>query len=181
MENDNIKKLEELLNDGILSQEEFESKKAEVLNNENLKENNISGEKPNDFELSKEKSEKKSKNLIIGVLLISVAVVGYIFLSQPTKIKLAFEECSLLEGLNVGLDSNGKGLFLDGKGEEDYSGVSFYKQMCVLEELEMPSTVENKLYNTNSLMGVRSAEWDDISIEWSYHPDSGFNLTINEG
>ena len=80
MENDNIKKLEELLNDGILSQEEFESKKAEVLNNENLEEDNISGEKPNDFEPSKEKSEKKSKNLIIGVLLISVAVVGYIFL-----------------------------------------------------------------------------------------------------
>ncbi|GIR19943.1 hypothetical protein CM15mP35_02040 [bacterium] len=27
MENDNIKKLEELLNDGVLTQEEFESKK----------------------------------------------------------------------------------------------------------------------------------------------------------
>ena len=84
------------------------------------------------------------------------------------------------EGLNVGLDSNGKGLFLDGKGEEDYSGVSIGKQLCVLEELEMPPTVRNKLNNTNSLMGVRTAEWDDISIEWSYHPDDGLNLTIKE-
>lgn len=180
MENENIKKLEELLNDGILTQEEFKSKKAEILNNDNSEETNASSENLNEAEVSSEKPKKKSNNLIIGILVISFVVVGYIFLTQPSKIELAFENCSLSEGLNVGLDSNGKGLFLDGKGEEDYSGVSIGKQLCVLEELEMPATVRNQLSNTNSLMGVRTAEWDDISIEWSYHPDDGLNLTIKE-
>tara|TARA_Y100000768_G_C23757046_1_gene576757 strand:- start:118 stop:663 length:546 start_codon:yes stop_codon:yes gene_type:complete len=180
MENDNIKKLEELLNDGVLTQEEFESKKAEILNNNNSEETNVNSENLNEAEVSSEKPKKKSNNLIIGVLVISVAVIGYIFLTQPTKLELAFENCSLREGISVGLDSNGKGLFLDGKGEEDTFGVSISKQLCVLRELEMPSTVRNQINNTNSLMGVRTAEWDDISIEWSYHPDDGFNLTINE-
>lgn len=133
----------------------------------------------NDFEDVKGKKINIKKIVIITFLLV-LLIVGYDLIIQPTQIENAFEACSLREGLNVGLDEDGKGLFLDGKGEDDYSGVSISKQLCVLEKLEMPSTVRNKLENTNSLMGVRSADWDNITIEWSYHPDSGLNLIINE-
>lgn len=34
------------------------------------------------------------------------------------------------------------------------------------------------MYQTNSSMGVQDAEWDGISISWTYHPDRGMDANF---
>ena len=177
MENENIKKLEELLKEGILSQEEFESKKATILENTNTDEEAYKDE------VEKPVEKSNSKKLIIGIFIIVISVAGYILSTQPTKLEEAYRLCqvdSVNYGLYAMLDTDGKGLYLDGYGEENTLGIPVYTQICVLDVLDMPRTVRNKIENTNSLMGVRTAEWDDMYIEWTYHPDSGLNITLEE-
>jgi hypothetical protein len=68
-------------------------------------------------------------------------------------------------------------MFIDGAGETSF-GVDLSITLCVLDALEIPRTVESRIYNTTAIMGQQEAFWDDIVASWSYHPDRGLDLSL---
>jgi hypothetical protein len=75
-------------------------------------------------------------------------------------------------------------LIINGMGQYESTGASYEEIVCVLENLEAPSSVLARLGNTRALDGVQEASWDsgsgDWSIEafWSYHPDDGADVIL---
>lgn len=51
---------------------------------------------------------------------------------------------------------------------------------CVKDELPIPGHVQSDISRTRALDGTREASWDDFSASWTYHPDSGLNIQIEQ-
>lgn len=52
---------------------------------------------------------------------------------------------------------------------------------CVLDEVEAPDSLNAKIEQTSALMGRQEEAWDDYTLEWSYHPDSGVSAVLTQG
>lgn len=73
----------------------------------------------------------------------------------------------------------GTTLILDGSGEDDPAGMPYADQKCLLDELHMPTYVDEQMRNTRALDGRQSADWDGIQASWSYHPDDGLDVVLH--
>jgi len=62
--------------------------------------------------------------------------------------------------------------------DDDPLGVSSLAIGCIEEELEVPKWLQESISSTRALDGRQSEEWDNLSAQWGYHPDSGLNLII---
>lgn len=77
-------------------------------------------------------------------------------------------------------DDDGKSISFDTKGEEDSRGDDVTGVVCVLKALEAPDSLYSKLDHTRALDGTVSDEWGDFKATWSYHPDSGLFLVVED-
>lgn len=84
------------------------------------------------------------------------------------------------DGFNI-LDE-GTAIELDTKGEESFdSGTSDYvAYLCMLNEIGVPETTQQKIGRTRALDGTQTDSWDGLTASWSYHPDSGSNILIEK-
>lgn len=99
---------------------------------------------------------------------------------SDTKLQKAYDSCD--ESADTGLDSTvfevadeGESLIIDGAADEDIVGVG-----CLLGALGTSQAVVSEMDSTTAMMGRQQEEDDDFSYAWSYHPDSGFQMTIRE-
>lgn len=70
-------------------------------------------------------------------------------------------------------------LLLDMKGQDAGSGDSTYDEIeCVLEQLDIPASVLEKMGSTRALDGRQEGSWDGITAEWTYHPDDGLDIIL---
>lgn len=138
----------------------------------------LSGDAPQAVLSSSGKSKKKTV-LTVGGVLIAIAAIAVVAvtLGSPTKLQQASETCLIQESLYASLDDDGKGLYLDGEGEESL-GMNIYEQLCVLNELEVPDSVISRMSNTTSLMGQQEGSWDGITALWTYHPSNGLDISL---
>jgi len=113
--------------------------------------------------------------VVVGGLAIGFALTVF---TAPTALESSVENCFLKESSFAALDEDGKGLYLDGEGDES-SGLPIALMACVLGELEVPDSVISRIDNTSSNMGQQTATWDGITALWSYHPNSGFDINFN--
>ena len=125
----------------------------------------------------------KSGLVKVGASFLVVLLgVGGFFIFSSMKADARFTEaltlCEALDASGITLAEDGQSLNFDDKGKEDYSGGDFSDLQCLLEKLSAPSTVLARMYQTNSSMGVQDAEWDGISISWTYHPDRGMDANF---
>ena len=125
----------------------------------------------------------KSGLVKVGASFLVVLLgVGGFFIFSSMKADARFTEaltlCEALDASGITLAEDGQSLNFDDKGKEDYSGGDFSDLQCLLEELSAPSTVLARMYQTTSSMGVQDAEWDGISISWTYHPDRGMDANF---
>ena len=136
------------------------------------------GKEPENRALPSKKS--KLKGFVFGgVALGLLAVGGVVFVSMaPTKLESAVESCSLERNLYLTLDSDGKGLYLDGDGDEN-PGMNISEIVCVLSYLEVPNSILSRMDNTTALMGQQIGSWDGISVLWSYHPSNGLDISLD--
>lgn len=76
----------------------------------------------------------------------------------------------------------GAAIELDTKGEESFdSGTSDYMAyLCMLNEIGVPETTQQKIGRTRALDGTQNDSWDGLTASWSYHPDSGSNILIEK-
>lgn len=78
------------------------------------------------------------------------------------------------------LGDAGKTLILQSSGKEQ-AGIDYTQLECFLAELKVTDAVRSEIGATRALDGRRSAEWGNFHASWSYHPDSGLDMTITTG
>ncbi len=119
----------------------------------------------------------------VGAFFLAVLMgVGGFFIFSSMKGDDRFMEaltlCEAVDASGIILAEDGQSLNFNGKGEDDLFGGDFSDLKCLIEELSAPSTVLDRMLRTNSLMGVQDAEWDGISISWTYAPANGLDANF---
>lgn len=122
--------------------------------------------------------------------LIATAMAGSLLAlsacsSGPTALQSAWEECDeadLSEGIGYDeeydvLSVTGAGIQEDGTPTAEGIGAWFAWE-CIRGALEIPGHVVSHMESTTSLQGRQEASWGDMAAAWSYHPNNGFNATI---
>lgn len=66
----------------------------------------------------------------------------------------------------------------DTKGEEDADGDALFSAFCVLKALDAPDYIFDSVMRTRALDGRIEESWGAFRASWSYHPDSGTNMTV---
>lgn len=127
-------------------------------------------------------SLKKStlkKAAIAGGTIVIVAGAWLAFqgFSQSRVFDDAAEACSASDSRGVTVDSGGRAMYLNGEGEES-AGVNVLVQICILNELNVPDSVFDRISGTTSLMGVQTARWENLEASWTYHPNNGLDISI---
>ena len=51
---------------------------------------------------------------------------------------------------------------------------------CVMVQIDTPQRIAAAMDSTTAMMGRQHEEDGDFTYEWSYHPDNGFDLIIEE-
>lgn len=134
--------------------------------------------------------ERKVPLLVLGGIA-ALAVGGFALSSidsdtvreAPTASKSPLFEavtgCGMTRGAaGLALGDNDSSLILDGKGDDDLNGVTVERQACVLTALDIPDSTLNLMSTTRALDGRQQGSWNDYDASWSYHPDTGLNITI---
>lgn len=125
----------------------------------------------------------KSGLIKAGVFFLIILLgVGGFFIFSSMKADARFMEaltiCDAVDASGITLAEDGQSLNFNGKGDKDFFGGDFSDLSCIIEDLSAPSTVMDRMLRTTSLMGVQDAEWDGISISWTYHPSNGLDANL---
>lgn len=123
-----------------------------------------------------------SKWIGIGIALLAVIFIAVFSTSDSdpelTAIESAWNECSdLPEAKMVGIVPGDQGTSLSISVSE-YDG--YLAALCVLFRLDMPDAVMTRMDNTRALDGTQEASWSVYSAWWTYHPDSGLNMVVED-
>lgn len=89
----------------------------------------------------------------------------------------AVESCGADNSRHIRLIDDSSGVTMSGQGEES-AGADMFTMFCIFDALEMPERTINKVEMTRALDGQISDTWGEFKGTWSYHPDSGLNMTI---
>jgi hypothetical protein len=140
-------------------------------------------------------------NIAVAITaLIAVGTVAWFTLwngGQP-RLEAAYEDANLTNSEWFQLADEGRTIVVDGPLTPDVESavefdqplpteqelndaISFFRQLDRLyDALEMPTYVESQIGTTTSLAGEQTATFDGLEASWSYHPDSGLDMTIHE-
>lgn len=118
----------------------------------------------------------------VGAAVVVVGIMASMLLGgSDDRLVEAREECRdedlVWSYLYSTIDDDGRSLYLDGRGE-DSQGVSVDYQLCILRDLDVPSSVLTRMSNTTALMGMQAGSWDGISASWTYHPRNGLDIIL---
>lgn len=125
--------------------------------------------------------------LFVGVLLFSACGSGESGVSESavaetpeTALLAAVDACGVDSDPSFDLGDEGYTLSIDGKGEDDSRGADLTDIACVLNALNVSDAVVGRIDNTRALDGTLEGDWDGFTATWSYHPDSGLSMVIEE-
>lgn len=143
-----------------------------------------------DGESGRGRSRKRPVLLVLAaVAAIGAALLVYLVLQERAEgqaeieeqnrlLRSAQDECSGSGKLIGKLGDGGYTLIVDTEGDDDVEGDTYEGLMCVLDHLDMPSSVRNDLGETRAMDGRQEASWDRITAAWRYHPDTGINISL---
>ena len=125
--------------------------------------------------------------VFVGVLLLSACGSGESGVSESavgetpdTALIAAVDGCGVDSDPSFDLGDEGYTLSIDGKGEDDGRGADLTDIACVLNALNVSDAVVGRIDNTRALDGTLEGDWDGFTATWSYHPDSGLSMVIEE-
>ena len=100
---------------------------------------------------------------------------------RPTELDAAVSSCAAEMDdvadahLYMQVGDEGRTLTLDGSTSTEQS---VRTGECLLAALDAPASVVSKVESTTAMMGRQTDSWDDLTLTWSYHPDSGFEAVF---
>lgn len=81
------------------------------------------------------------------------------------------------EFLALGDNGNTIEMTIGSGGDHDVSGAGL---ACVLDAIKMPKFDQNRMNQTRALDGMVTAQWDGYRASWTYHPDNGLTVDIED-
>jgi hypothetical protein len=79
------------------------------------------------------------------------------------------------------LAADNTSITLGTRGEEDGTTEQSISEIaCVFVELSMPESVIQRIDHTRALDGMLSTGWDRYMATWTYHPDAGLFIVIED-
>ena len=118
--------------------------------------------------------------LIVGVggtLTAASLGVGTGSFLASTAIGDSTQTCDVVDNVWITVGDEGQSISMQSEGEES-SGADYIDVLCVLDQLEVPDSVNTRIGSTRALDGRQTATWDDFDASWGYHPDSGLDIVV---
>jgi hypothetical protein len=126
----------------------------------------------------------KRAGLLAGLAVLAAAGLGCSGDSQGqvpsegTRLETAADASTSSVGIEV--KDDGHTLTIDTEGE-DTGGASIEALAAVLYALDTPDAVIARMDSTRALDGRQDASWADLTASWTYHPDDGLDVIIEDG
>lgn len=138
---------------------------------------------------------------VLGMIVLIGAIAGGALVfgaAGETRLEAAFEEANLEQSQWFELADEGSTIIIDGPMTPDVeSAIEFDQPLPTEQELddiiafwnqldrfckavEVPTYIQSQIETTNSLAGEQTATFDGLEASWSFHPDSGLDMTIHE-
>lgn len=117
--------------------------------------------------------------LLAGVAVIGVGawVITVMFSDSDTDLERAADSCST-ENANLDTGDDGKSMHLTISMKS--SAERLQAATCVLEQIDAPDAMVDKLIETRAIDGRQEDTWDDFSASWTYYPDDGLRIIIEQ-
>lgn len=116
---------------------------------------------------------------LLAILLSVGAYVGMSYLRTVAANNLAhsLDACSV-SGPYARLASDKASLTLVAYGD-GANGLSQTDFRCILNELDTPSSVRERMLITRAVDGAQHEEWNVYRVTWTYHPEDGLSVVLS--
>ena len=116
---------------------------------------------------------------LLAILLSVGAYVGMSYLRTVAANNLAhsLDACSV-SGPYARLASDKASLTLVAYGD-GANGLSQTDFRCILNELDTPSSVRERMLITRAVDGAQHEEWKVYRVTWTYHPEDGLSVVLS--
>jgi hypothetical protein len=149
----------------------------------------------------------KSKTVVISSILVAALAVGGVVvagqisaendriaalevkrqeaLTEKKRLESLFTDsiygAAYFVGKTIEISSDKRSMYLDSWGNarewtinDMVPDVTFE----ILDRLEIPAVVKNRMNTTNMLMGQQEANWGDLKASWTYSPGAGLDVSL---
>ena len=122
--------------------------------------------------------------VIAVVLTVCAAVAATLawFVSRgesEATLEVAKRECAA-NTADVRLGDDGRSMVIARVAAEEDPGASLIALTCILNRVDVPDAVMSHISSTRALDGRQQASWDGFAASWTYHPDDGLNIILQE-
>jgi hypothetical protein len=126
--------------------------------------------------------------LIVAALITAGTVIGIVAVANGgtavngpslTRLDAAKDLCASVSA-HVTIGDNGMTMTVDRVAAEDNPGAHVEQLDCILAALDTPYAVISHMDSTRALDGMQADEWGGFHATWTYHPDDGINLIIED-
>lgn len=136
-----------------------------------------------DLPRRKKRSHRGLVMFLLGFLVAIVLVLGaavalyYLRFAGAQNFSSALDTCHA-SGSYVRLAADKSSLTLQAESESgrDLSAPVF---LCVLDELDAPASMHQRMLLTRAIDGTQEEQWGLYRATWTYHPDQGLNVVIS--
>ncbi len=113
-----------------------------------------------------------------GIIATIVSVVGLAMLvgGQDQAFAQAVTACKAAPHATVASDGSSLEMNTFGKKQP---GMSVVTLGCVLQELDAPESLMQRMDTTRAIDGTREETWGSYRATWTYHPDQGLHVVIS--
>ena len=116
---------------------------------------------------------------LLAILLAVGAYVGMSYLRTVAANNLAhsLDACSVSSRYaRLASDKASLTLVAYGDGANGLSQTDF---RCILNELDTPSSVRERMLITRAIDGAQHEEWNVYRVTWTYHPEDGLSVVLS--
>ena len=120
---------------------------------------------------------------IVGFLLAILLAVGtyvgvsYLRTMAANNLAHSLDACSVSSPYaRLASDKTSLTLVAYGDGANGLSQTDF---RCILDELDTPSSVRERMLITRAVDGAQHEEWNVYRVTWTYHPEDGLSVVLS--
>ena len=115
--------------------------------------------------------------LAIVLVLAGAAALYYARFAGSHNLSSAVDACHA-SGSYVRLATDKSSLTLQAENEAG-SGLSSPISLCILDELDAPAAMRQRMLLTRAIDGTQEEQWGLYRATWTYHPEQGLNVVIS--
>jgi hypothetical protein len=92
----------------------------------------------------------------------------------------AAEYCDVVGNKYFEIGDSGRSLIIDGAPDDKKRGAAFEDIGCVLGYTGVTDAAIERITSTRALDGRQDTTWGTISASWTYHPDNGLDMLLED-